>query len=532
MKPVIYTHVPKTGGSTIGSSVINVIGDDAAYIHTVETDSLPERLPKNDHVSFVGGHIRFPVAFEMFGEGWYFGSVREPVERILSNYFFALRYKGLGEGITSLGVRDGFDVFYDTDIRRAGRLNLQCRFYADDAKFDTARKVIRNHYAAVWDMSRVCDGWPLIAAVLKADRNASTFTVTSATLAAAPQLLHNYVAPIAESEAEMRAGARPADYRSFLDPETIDRIIEENAEDMKLHAWLREQSGLFVNPARIRMADADDAETIAPDATAPALRSVKTTSTNKALRKELKTEQGEVARLTKELARAMVKLRKQAAEIEAIRRSKSWRLTGPLRRLGRLARPQAPKARKPGPDHWADGAVPPPVKQAVAKDKAAEKPKPAAVQPTRSNLIVVDGSENANGRALMAISALTLAAPKLGAARLRFINVRDPAVRAAVEILRWDAGLQVEWTEAGFPATAPRRKIPSLFLAVAFRPSKEIDDAAMKAARIGIPALIAVQFPTADAAGPTLALTRVAHDLRLLADRIVEAWEARVAYGA
>ncbi len=128
-------------------------------------------------------------------------------------------------------------------------------------------------------------------------------------------------------------------------------------------------------------------------------------------------------------------------------------------------------------------------------------------------LLVIDGSEGIEGRALLLLSALHHAAPTLHGWHIALAGTSDTAVQAAAEALNWDTGLSL---------LAPTRETfarASLYAAVAFRSTKHLPMAWI--ASSGIPAVIAVQFPDPrlhDAA--ILALQRAAHDPVLLAEAI------------
>src|SRR5687767_1741908 len=57
--------------------------------------------------------------------------------------------------------------------------------------------------------------------------------------------------------------------------------------------------------------------------------------------------------------------------------------------------------------------------------------------------ILIDGREDDQGRALLVVSALYFSAARAMPFAFHYIDVRNPAVEAAVEVLRWDTGLNV-----------------------------------------------------------------------------------------
>jgi hypothetical protein len=132
--------------------------------------------------------------------------------------------------------------------------------------------------------------------------------------------------------------------------------------------------------------------------------------------------------------------------------------------------------------------------------------------------IVLDGCEDIEGRALLLVSALHFGAAALAGWKVSFVVQGDAVVCAALDALRWDTGLDVEWLHSRQRAVV----LPGarLFAAVCFRDSSHLNLADV--ARHGVPALVAIQFPDFERHGPeALALQRAAHDPRLLCAEIL-----------
>jgi hypothetical protein len=133
--------------------------------------------------------------------------------------------------------------------------------------------------------------------------------------------------------------------------------------------------------------------------------------------------------------------------------------------------------------------------------------------------LVIDGAEGPQGRALMLISALHLAAEKFKGIDLVLLGP-DLVVAAAAEALHWDTGLSVE--HEIMPAVALRQA--TLFAAVTFTDTTHLP--VMELARGSIPSLVAIQFPDPARHKPaTLALQRAAHDTRVLAEVLAAQFE-------
>ena len=236
---VVFTHIPKTAGSSFNTGVARLLaGTDRMHIVTTDDDDTSMLLPKIGSVSYVGGHIRFPVAHRLFGEGAiYFSALRDPIDRICSHYFFAIRHGGLHPSIYASGLRRGFDAFYKTVIINERRLNLQCRFFCDAAVFTDAVATIEQHYALVWDSRRMDAVWPLAASIFVREQNL--------TVRATPTLEPSYVAPVSHDGAGSLRGERPMNYREFLGKKAVAQLLDDNSEDDRLYQWLIKCGGVF-----------------------------------------------------------------------------------------------------------------------------------------------------------------------------------------------------------------------------------------------------------------------------------------------
>lgn len=108
--------------------------------------------------------------------------------------------------------------------------------------------------------------------------------------------------------------------------------------------------------------------------------------------------------------------------------------------------------------------------------------------------VVLDGSENVEGRALLLISALHHAKDALVGLPIRFVNTTDLAVAAAIELLEWDLGLDVGTVKLERGAEAAQALAGArLYAAIGFRDTRHLLDEEARSA--GVPTLIALQFP-------------------------------------
>jgi hypothetical protein len=131
--------------------------------------------------------------------------------------------------------------------------------------------------------------------------------------------------------------------------------------------------------------------------------------------------------------------------------------------------------------------------------------------------LVLDGTEGIEGRVLLLLSALHHCAPSLAGWNVALLGAEDSAVLAAAEALHWDTGLSIAPATDGATALAGAR----LYAAVAFRTTRHLPLAQLAA--MGVPSLIAVQFPEQSLHGVAeLALLRAAHDPVRLAEKLRE----------
>lgn len=235
---IVFTHIPKTAGSTITEWITNYIPFDRAYI--VNHDS-NDRSALNgldfEAVDYVGGHVRFAMAWPLIGPGTYIATLRDPLERILSHYFFAIRHGGFSENLLANGVKQGFESFYQIAIRDSGRLNLQCQYFHDSATAEAAIDTIVSYYRVVWDSHVTDEVLPYIGDEILKMPSLEASVLHPPTRA--------YEAPVATDSSALLRGARPANYREFLSPARAQEILAENSEDQALYAWLREKGGIF-----------------------------------------------------------------------------------------------------------------------------------------------------------------------------------------------------------------------------------------------------------------------------------------------
>jgi len=94
---IIFLHIPKSGGTSLITSLANIYGDKFVRVHSPNFGQLKSkyqnselRLPEKCEI--VSGHFSFGwhevFKIEKFN---YFSIMREPVSRVISHYFYVLK---------------------------------------------------------------------------------------------------------------------------------------------------------------------------------------------------------------------------------------------------------------------------------------------------------------------------------------------------------------------------------------------------------------------------------------------------------
>ena len=93
---IIFLHLPKTAGTTLNFILSRQY--DSEIIHTIEGDTL-KALKKFENftpkarqkIHVVNGHGEFGIHKFLFGPSKYITFLRNPIERVISDYYFILR---------------------------------------------------------------------------------------------------------------------------------------------------------------------------------------------------------------------------------------------------------------------------------------------------------------------------------------------------------------------------------------------------------------------------------------------------------
>jgi hypothetical protein len=243
--PVLFTHVPKTGGSTITGAMAALFGrDNIAGI----SSATPERRHTflqgchSEGKKYVYGHFRYPDAAQVYDRANLIASVRHPVDRILSFYFMLLRAQSDFAIDCAKDVKgEGFRKFHDRLVRRRRQDNLMCRYFCDEPDHEAAIQVLRDRYCLVWDSDSAFAAWKVLHRELTGKE------------AAARKPSRRNGAPVGKGAEDFSSGARPRNYATFLPPENQQLLLDTNSEDVRLFEWFEKQAA-SANAAEPEMA--------------------------------------------------------------------------------------------------------------------------------------------------------------------------------------------------------------------------------------------------------------------------------------
>ncbi|HET6941608.1 MAG TPA: sulfotransferase family 2 domain-containing protein [Sphingomicrobium sp.] len=226
--PFVFTHVPKTGGSTITRQMKRVFGSDAiAGISSAEPDQRREFLSRcrDENKRYVYGHFRFGDTQGIYDRLNCMIALRHPLERILSLYFMLLRNKSDFASECAQDVRgQGFHRFHDRMVTGRAQDNLICRYLCGEADHRRAIEILQEHYCLAWDTEGSDMAWRELR------RTLTGIDVVSS-------LHRRNAAPVASNPDDVTSGARPSEYSTFLPPESVTLVEEANSADVLLFDW-------------------------------------------------------------------------------------------------------------------------------------------------------------------------------------------------------------------------------------------------------------------------------------------------------
>jgi len=164
-------HIPKTGGNTFRAHLKEVFGDDICFLYMSQWQFVDiytptplmrlyrglralksgfrdrSRLRPTDRC--IHGHFRAESYLALFPDGTAMTWVRDPVERILSQYYYWKRRPFRGHSICNLLIRNNLSPleFAEIEVMR----NLQCRYFNTKAVQDFGFVGITEQFDACLD---------------------------------------------------------------------------------------------------------------------------------------------------------------------------------------------------------------------------------------------------------------------------------------------------------------------------------------------------------------------------------------------
>ncbi len=149
---LIFNHMPKTGGSSMQFFFEELFGKDRVFrvlerTITPETKTIEKLTPEEiAYYKVFQGHFRYGNHALISQKCLYFGIMRDPIDRLISNYYYARR-KGREDRkahAKSVTLRAYVEELIET--RHANFGGAQTRFLTGEAELSKAKMVIDRDY--------------------------------------------------------------------------------------------------------------------------------------------------------------------------------------------------------------------------------------------------------------------------------------------------------------------------------------------------------------------------------------------------
>jgi hypothetical protein len=157
---LIFIHIPKTAGSTLNKIIKSQFANKSIFkVDGFKEGKSIEELKKLDKkernkIRCVMGHMNFGVHKYLPRSSNYITVLRNPVDRLISLYYFILRQKQhpLHESIVSNNL--SLEDFVNSDLTSLGIHNVQTRMLAGnkvatEAQLNSAKKNLQKYFTAV-----------------------------------------------------------------------------------------------------------------------------------------------------------------------------------------------------------------------------------------------------------------------------------------------------------------------------------------------------------------------------------------------
>ncbi|MFC4260125.1 sulfotransferase family 2 domain-containing protein [Marinobacter lacisalsi] len=220
---MVFFHAQRTAGTTVKKYFSDLFGAENCLYQKSSpdfckwSDISPDVLRK---YSIYAGHNNFSTSVEVHDLSWYFSVVRDPVDRIISLYYYL---KGrpehkLHKYAVEFDIEDFFE--YSLTFDKPYVSNTQCRRISGFPDYEKAVRVFEEYYGLLIPFENLSEGVGIIGDFLRS----------------------NYP----KNEVALSSGRTSGGDRSVVSDNLRSRILEENLQDYALWIYVRSFYSKFV----------------------------------------------------------------------------------------------------------------------------------------------------------------------------------------------------------------------------------------------------------------------------------------------
>jgi hypothetical protein len=89
---VIFVHIPKAAGTTLRKVILREYKPDTVFVVQMSNEELKEvSEEQRERIRLLMGHMRFGIHALLPQPSTYFSVLREPVDRVISYYYYVLQ---------------------------------------------------------------------------------------------------------------------------------------------------------------------------------------------------------------------------------------------------------------------------------------------------------------------------------------------------------------------------------------------------------------------------------------------------------